>query len=304
MPRLPFLLSLLIMAGSVLPGAAQAQDAPPPVDPAAVLATLKDLRTKQPAIVNREKTGVLDAINAAIADPVKAYQQAVAAVVFQSGNGSDGARISDWRKKQGDALRNRDFVNGLRLQLVYLALTFQHQMGVKTAGLLPALVDYTGQVANAGDALSAFEPLRKSIGETVFATYFQVTPYLAGLTGWEDRPFNVEGIFQKTILPEMRLEKDPRLLAYWDSHIQTEGNSADASQNPLVINKFKSIRLPTLLWGRAEDEIVLGQQNQAILNMLAIVKAHPDHPDFDKWAARLEDLVAPKAALPTGTAPP
>ena len=31
--------------------------------------------------------------------------------------------------------------------------------------------------------------------------------------------------------------------------------------------------------------------------MLAIAKAHPDHPGFDKWAQQLTDLVSGKAEV-------
>jgi hypothetical protein len=177
-------------------------------------------------------------------------------------------------------------------------------LGAKTADLLNPLLDYTAEVTNAATTLAEFEPFHRGIGETIFAAYFQVTPFLAGMTGWEDHPFDVNGIFQKTILPEMRLEKDPRLLTYWDNQIQTESNRAEASRNPLVINKFKTIQLPTLLWSRAEDEIALGRQNQGIADMLALVKAHPDHPDFQKWAARLEEIVSPQVPAPSPVATP
>ena len=229
--------SLLLIAGSGLAPLAHAQQGatPPGVDPAAVLATLKDLRARQPAVVNHEKASVLANINAATADPARAYEQAYAAVELQGPGGNESARLADWRKREGDLLRNRDFVNGLRLQLIYLGLTWQHQMGVKTADLLTPLLDYTaqltapsGQIPPAGtlpvsvaEGLATFEIFQRKIGDSVFATYFQVTPYLAGMTGWSEQPFNVDDIFQKTILPEMRLEKDPRLLTYWDNRIQT-----------------------------------------------------------------------------------
>ena len=278
------------------PSHAQQGSTPPPVDPAAVLATLKDLRTRQPALVNRQTSGVLSSIAAALADPGKAYQEATIAVQFQSGAAGDGSRIAEWRKRQGDLLRNRDFINGLRLQLMYLAFTWQHQMGAKPAAQLAPLLDYVAQVVAAGDALSAFEALNKPIGDTVFANYFQVTPFLAGMTRWADHPFDVEAIYEKTILPEMRLEKDPRVLAYWDSHIQSESERANASRNPLILNKFTTIRLPELLWERAEDELVIGRKDQAINDMLALVKAHPAHPDFQKWASELEEIVAPQVS--------
>ena len=59
--------------------------------------------------------------------------------------------------------------------------------------------------------------------------------------------------------------------------------------------KFNHVRRPSLLWGRAEDELAIGNANQAVADMLAIIKANPDHPDFEKWATELEGIVSAKA---------
>ena len=300
MRPLPLLLLAAVAFG--WPNLLRAQT-PPPVDPKAVLAALKDLRAKQTGIITREKSSVLAAINAALADPGKAYEQAVAAVEQQGQGAAETARPPDTRpgskmssvrevdhaaearKRLNDQLRDRDFVNGLRLQLVYLSLTWQHSMGAKTRDQIPALLDFTGQVMNSYETLSTLDMFKRSLGESVFVNYFQVGPYINALTDWSDRPFDVESIYQKTLLPEMRQDKDPRLLAYWDSHLQTESARATASQNNLLVNKFNHIRRPSLLWGRAEDELALGNTNQAVADMLALLKANPDHPDFDKWAS-------------------
>jgi hypothetical protein len=315
MSRSPLAFALLLVASALtaLPIQAQ-QGAAPAVDPATVLAALKDLRARQATVVGRERANVLAAINAAIADPAKTYELAQAAVEGQATSSNNPAaptnrgfdprrRPNEQSRMQNDLLRNRDFVNGLRLELIYLSLSWRHQSGAKTADLINPLLEYTAQVLPNADALAAFEPFHRGIGETVFATYFQVAPFLAGMTGWEDRPFDIDGIYTQTILPEMRLEKDPRVLAYWDSHIQSEGARAEGSQNGLLINKFRNIRLPSLLWSRAEDEIAIGRQSQGITDMLALIKAHPDHPDFEKWAARLQDLVSPPPAPSPGTSP-
>ena len=64
-----FVLAAWTVAGVL--STARAQQTPPPVDPNAVLAAVKDLRAKQTGIITREKSGVLAAINAALADPAR-----------------------------------------------------------------------------------------------------------------------------------------------------------------------------------------------------------------------------------------
>ncbi len=291
-PRAGACLSLLALAVSLR---AQ-QPSPSPVDAAAVLAAIKELKTKQPDVIAREKGQVLDAIRAALADPIKAYEQATVAVEFQGkGGGNDSAKLMEWRKQNGELLRDRTFANALRLELAYLGLTWQRCMGTKTKDLLPALYDYTSQVTANYEALWTLKMADKSFNDIVFVPYFQIGPFINSLPDWDTQPFDVDGIFQKTILPELRKEKDPRLLVYWDAKIQSEALRTDKQANGLAANRFNSIRRPALLWNRAEDELVLGDQGRAVADMLALLKAHPDHPDFDKWVARLTDVVTPKA---------
>lgn len=272
-----------------------------PVDPKAVLATLKDLRARQAGIITKEKSGVLAAITAALADPGKAWVQAEDSQEPHTPGVNEGTRTMEVRKRQTEQLHNKEFVNGLRLQLSYLSLTWQHGMGVKTKDQIAALIDYANQVNSDYDGLATLDMFKKSLGESVFTTYFQVGPYISGLQDWSDHPFDTESIYQKTILPQMRKDKDPRLMDYWDNHLQSEAARASASGNGLVVTKFNHVRRPSLLWSRAEDELAMGNANQAVADMLAIIKANPDHPDFEKWAAELEGIVSAKTE-PAGDA--
>ena len=275
----------------------RAQSSPPPVDPAAVLATLKELKTRQAQVAARGKGQTLDAIRAAMAEPAKTYEQAVMAVEIQGKGGNEGAKMADWRKEHGDQLRDKSFVNALRLQLTYISLTLQRSGGTKNKELLGALYDYTGQVTSVYDYLWSNNLANKGLNDNVFVQYFQVGPHVNGVPDWENQPFNVDGIFQKSILPVLRELKDPRLLVYWDNKLKTEAGRLDSKANSLAIDKFNNIRRPVLFWNRAEDELLLGDVNRAVADMLSIIKGHPDHPDFDKWVARLTEIVSAKGEV-------
>lgn len=308
MSRSPLAVRALIVAFLCpLPLAGQAQQTPAPVDANAVLSLLKDLRSKQQQTMRNTKSQVLANIIAAAADNTSAgrtYEQAVTAVEFQ-GQGSDAARTAEWHKRQGELLRNRDFLTALRLQLVYLSITWQRSAGAKVSELLPSLYDYTAQVDANRDVFEPFaNMLKRPVNDTVFATYYQVGPYISGLQDWEMQSFNTEGIFQKTILPELRRAKDPRVLDYWDKRIQLEDPKFDRAQNSLAANRFNRIRKPALLWNRAEDELLLGDRTHAINDMLILAKTFSDHPDFEKWAARLEEIVSDKGPVGSPAPPP
>ena len=291
-PRFSRRAFLPLLAALVVPLTAHAQQAkptPPPVDPDAILSALKEIKTKQAQIIGKAKKDVMVSINNALADPVKAYEQAVVAVELQGGN--EGARVAEWRKQKGELLRNRDFANALRLQLSYIALTWQRSMGAKNKEMLASLYDYTNQITAAQETLAPFEKqLGGSLGRSVFTPYFQIGPYISGLPDWSDQPFDVDSIYTKAILPVLRETKDPRALDYWDAKLRLEAARFTKDSSALVLNKFNTVRRPTLQWNRAEELTKIGEPNRAMIDMLALIRAHPDHPDFDKWAGRLTEL--------------
>jgi hypothetical protein len=120
---------------------------------------------------------------------------------------------------------------------------------------------------------------------------------------WEMAPGNVDGIFQKIILPELRAQHDPRLLEYWDMKIKREGEAAGRSRLAFDAERFNQVRRPELLWNRAEDELALGQRGKAINDMFNLIKNNPAHPNAAAWVSRLESVIAPAPpAAPAGAA--
>jgi len=124
-----------------------------------------------------------------------------------------------------------------------------------------------------------------------------------GSRDWEMAPGNVDGIFQKIILPELRAQHDPRLLEYWDMKIKREGEAATRSRLAFDVDRFNQVRRPELLWSRAEDELALGQRAKAINDMFNLIKANPAHPNAAGWVSRLEGVIAPPAVPPASSSP-
>lgn len=120
---------------------------------------------------------------------------------------------------------------------------------------------------------------------------------------WEMSPGNVDGIFEKIILPELRAQRDPRLLEYWDVKIKREGDAAAKTKLAFDAERFTQFRRPDLLWSRAEDELVLGQRNKAINDMFGLIKGHPAHPNASSWVSRLEVLLTPPPSAPPSASP-
>jgi hypothetical protein len=111
---------------------------------------------------------------------------------------------------------------------------------------------------------------------------------------WEASAGNVDGIFHNIILPELREQKDPRLLEYWDVRLKREADNVSKSKLTFEIDKFNTITRPKLLWERAQDIKIIGQRNRALGEMVNLVKTYPTHPDATNWIGVLEQELAPQ----------
>ncbi len=125
--------------------------------------------------------------------------------------------------------------------------------------------------------------------------------------GWELAPGNIDGIFQSIVLPELRSERDPRVLEYWDMKLKQEADAATRSKLSFEVDKFNQLRKPQILWSRAQDEMLIGQRNRAEAEMFSLIKTYPSHPDAANWMNALEQALlppaSPTAATPTQPAP-
>jgi hypothetical protein len=117
---------------------------------------------------------------------------------------------------------------------------------------------------------------------------------------WPMTPGDLDGIHRSIILPEYRETRDPRILEYWDFVIKRETDGVTKRGVDYEQQRFQQIRRPELLWSRAQDLREIGLKNRAILEMLAVIKANPVHPQAKEWIAEVQSLVAPS---PGGGAP-
>ncbi len=148
--------------------------------------------------------------------------------------------------------------------------------------------------------------VKQSVTSSVVVQWLRMEPYLDDVTkptqgqaqgsGWEMTPGNVDGIFQRIILPELRAQKDPRVIEYWDMKIRLEADEATRAKKDFDADKFNQIRKPQLLWSRAQDLILIGQKNRGIGEMFKIVQANPTHPEAAAWITALEQALAPTPA--------
>lgn len=279
---------------SATTAAPQPSDAPP-VDTEAVMKALRDIQEKNETTLRSALQKAINDFRNAGALPSRAvdlYEDATKATEF-AGRNLQQTQFQEWKKKQADRLRSSDLQEAAQLHLQYLALSLEHSAKVPMEKLIPALMQYTERVYNAKEETFRHDLMRKPINSSIFARWYGVASFLQKLKGWEMTPSNADGIWEKTILPELREAKDMRAVHYWDQRIARADERLAKTRQEFAHEQFNTIERPVLLWKRAEELNGLGLRNHAINEMLAIIKKYPTHPENANWITQLTNLLKP-----------
>ena len=338
-PSTPSRRSLTFLAAAMLAvPCARAQDGQT-VNIGEMLQQLRQLREATATKTKADKQRAIQEVSAAAASAegaVNAWEKAVMATQFD-GVAKEQSAFKAWRDGEGEALKETEAKNAARLYFQYLALTLQRSSGTPVKDLIPALVNYTkelqadqGAMENLDDSIKrekekndgkhGAQPrksndaevkkmhdniLNKGLGGSLPVQWLKLGEWV-NVDKWEGTPSNLDGIYEKTILPEWRTLKDQRVLEYWDMKIKREGDSAAKSKLEFEHDKFLTQKMPVLLWRKAVDMGVLGFKNRAATEMFNLIRKYPQHPDAGEWMTRLEEMLMPAAApatAPAATAP-
>lgn len=130
-------------------------------------------------------------------------------------------------------------------------------------------------------------------------------------SSWTSVPGDVDAIYANIILPELRAQRDPRAIEYWDAKLRREADVATRSKLQFQIDQFNNEVRPGLLWSRAQEFEWIGMKNRAATEMFNVIKTSPASPATAGWIVELQNLLAPKpaaasqgSAASTGVAPP
>jgi len=331
-PRRSHILALFAAAALTFP-CAHAQDGQT-VDIAKMIQELRLLRDQTATKVKADKLRAIQEVNAAAASgesAVNAWEKAVMATQFD-GVTKEATAFKAWRDGEGEALKEPEAKNAARLYFHWLALTLQRSTGTPVKDLLPAVVNYTKELAqdqamsesledsikrekekadgkhgkdrqsNDADVKKMHDSiLGKPLAGSMVVQWLKLGEWVA-VEKWEGTPGNYDGIFEKILLPELRAQHDQRVLEYWDLKIRREIENASKSKLEFEREKFNSGRLPTLLWRRASDLAQIGFKNRAATDMFNLIRKYPTHPDATEWMGRLEEMLMPPAPVPTAPA--
>lgn len=330
------------LAAPVLSAApAQTTDNTPPVNAAQMLQALQVLRDQQAATVKASKQQIIAQVTAAASSPEKAvalWFEAVRMTEFE-GAGHESTQFMAWKNGEGEAFKDHEIQNALRLYFTWLSYTLQRSNGAKVKDLLPTVISYTKDLQGDLLAIEAVEDaqkrekemnagkapargakgggkagsevnikkvhdsiLKRPLDGSLYVQWMKIGDWTQ-VEKWEQTPGSFDGIYRNIILPQMRLEKDPRLLEYWDMKMKMAADEAARTRLAFDADKFNSLTMPTLLWGKYNDEIVLGQRNRALTEMFTLIKKYPTHPDTKDWSSTLEQLLTTPPASAAVPAP-
>jgi len=294
-----FIAIVLFLSVSVI--RAQQQDIAPP-DLTALAREIETLEQRQKQGKLTEKNSLLGQIQtAASSGPAAAnfYTKAVEEVQFK-GKKDKPEAFSDWKKSHDDMLRSKEMQTALVLHLKYLLLSLQRKGLEKPEVQLPALMAYINELVAADDLFFASpappDPKKKGppkdewkslldspLTASVFAQWLRLDEWLPEAKNWELKPGDLAGILDKNVRSVLRDKKDPQLIPTWDMQMKVEAERITSGRLAHKADEFNTVTKPRLLFKRAQDMAVIGQPNRGLVEVVALVRAYPSHPDFSAW---------------------
>jgi hypothetical protein len=316
--------SLLILPALAFPCGAFAQAAPGPAQDDPALDTKTVTQQLQALVQNRSqrKNQFLDNARQQVLHAIQSPGAAGNFVIdcyrkVQFEGRSGGANeFSKWKKDNSDVGSSQEVEMASNLHLRYLAITLKRATVDSAGPVLPDVWSYLdvlmksqdmlGRIGTGGNAprLNARGFSQVLLGTGVDqgwpAKALGVGQYLGSIPDWSLSPSDFPEILEKDIRTYLREKSDPRLLSTWDYEISYREAIAK-SQGQAAFAKFNEEAEPRLLWKKAQDMEAIGMPNRALNLKISIVKQHPEHPDFEQWAAELQKSLHSPGAQPAGS---
>jgi len=216
-----------------------------------------------------------------------------------------GLRVADfrtWRDRNESRYKSPSHMAALQAQLRYLILSIRASSpDTKRAEIVPELATFlNGLVASPTIIREAGDTLRQPVNSTIFAELYGIDQKLSP-PNWHLAPLDVDAVYQKTILPFYKAEDPSKVAAAWDARIALRTEIARAAHGDAAasgdaraqeqLDRFKDQSLPSLRWSRAQDLFELGYASTSLQEMLAIIKANPQHPSVPDWIDLLKELL-------------
>lgn len=282
---------------TALPTAANSQNNGQ-LDPQRILDELRKIREMQQEAKISEIESIHNAVRSAASSPTSAidfYYEAVMKKRF-SGLTRENTQLRDWKIENDEKHDDPVFREALQHHLAYIALSLRRTMNPEDPAVIEDLKRFAMSLYNEDEEVVNQKewmqsPINSPRQKSEIVDAYGLDHMLPPPNTWEMVPGNPDGMFEKSILPAMRERKDPDLITYWNARIENLKAQAGEADQTFERDTINQIKLPEVYWKRAQDLHLLGRQNEAINEMLLILKKFPGHPAFDQWIADLEKKV-------------
>lgn len=317
-----------LVFGGIMGGPGLAQ-APTDSESAKVLEEIEELKKLFYEGSGKNNERALSAIKNALASPKATYDfymESRKKLEFED----VGKRESDWREWRDaneDKLKETEHLLARQMQLRYTALTIRasDSLGdeVPFKAVMPELATFLDAMTSSAEKLAPHAGvLRNSVMNSTFAKRMKLDMTVGSEFPWCRTPLNVSRIYDTTIMPFYRGQKNATSLALaWDKRISHEAKLAtleglssvqdtvrryrrgssrdqerdDRREEQRLTKKgqadFETERLPELKWGKMRDSLFFGADRNASLRaMTALVKANLTHERARNWLEELSSL--------------
>lgn len=315
----PAVLVLTLIASLAFPPPPARAQAPAlsPDQLAAIRAQIDEIRGVIEGRNSQLNRSAGDVFRQAAQDPkaaVELYAKCYREVVFVREGREDEYR--DWEDSQRDTFKDPRFIEGILVQLRYLALSCEAAEAEKLDAVFPGLLAHVEGLTALTQVPS--QQLLQGVNQSVFAKAYNLDELLSRNKEWEMVPFDIQGIYEKTVLPHLRKNDPSRLMPAWDRRIaqQTQMAGFVAALEQKGVNRddrkasenrarqlgegrgggiirvydeteFQKNTLPALQWARLKDMARFVDPVQGLSGLLAFLKENMEHPKVADW---LEDL--------------
>ena len=297
-----------------------------------IQAKIKSMRETLEGHISSRNSGAGQLFTTAASDPraaLKLYLDCHKVVNFER-EGRPESDYRAWEDEQEDRIKNSQFVESLQMQLRYLALSCQAAESKKIEAVFAPLLSYV-------DALSRMEELptnalTNSVANSIFSERYYLDNLLGSNPDWEATPFNIGGIYEKTIFPYLRKEQPDALMNAWDKRIEQQNRivamiqaKKDESMRGLDRDQERRARnnqdrqggmmgdldkddylartLPKLEWSKLKDQFLYVDEVMGAKAMLDFVESKLTHELGEEFFNEFLDLINSRSGETSGALP-
>jgi len=318
------LLTGFLYAASLAPQASLRADQLTPEEIEALKARAEALRATLTQHLVTRNLGAGDTFARAATDPraaVELYVNSHKLVNFDRENRPD-ADFRAWRDSQSSQLRDSAFVESLQLQLAYLALSCKAAETDDMDAVFSQLLGYVDSLSRMQNLPTG--ALTTSVANSVFARAYYLERLLGNNQNWEPVPFNIDGIYERAILPHLRSENPSALMNAWDKRIEQttrlvamidenrQGGMRGLSREQQIRERtnqkrqggilgaldkeeFTARTLPKLRWERLKDQFQYVSEAGGAAAMLNFVETHLTHELGEEFFEEFNQLLSQAA---------